>query len=85
MHSICNIKIHEEFNSPHYAFDIAILKVCDRIKLQFSVWPIFYDSPIMKGGEQVTVSGWSRSPDVIFFFYYMLTNESFSKRKKNFS
>lgn len=67
MHSICNIKIHEEFNSPHYAFDIAILKVCDRIKLQFSVWPIFYDSPIMKGGEQVTVSGWSRSPDVIFF------------------
>lgn len=51
---------HEQYNQPHFAYDIGLIQVHGEIEFNEKVQPIKYSNKIIADGVSLQVTGWGR-------------------------
>lgn len=59
-YKVANFTTHEHYNSPIFAYDIAVVKLQEKIEFNEKVQPIELSKEETPDGVQVQLTGWGR-------------------------
>lgn len=65
-----NYKVHDRYNKPQFAYNIAVIKVKDKIKFSAKVQPIEWKREEVPADVEATYTGWSGSRVSLTRFCY---------------
>lgn len=59
-YKVAKLSAHEHYNTPHFAYDIAVIKLQEKIEFNKKVQPIALGKEEVPDGAQVQLTGWGR-------------------------
>lgn len=62
-YNVTKLTPHENYNSPRFAYDIAVIKLQEKIEFNEKVQPIELSNEEVPDGAQVQLTGWGRLKD----------------------